>query len=314
MERTRVFLAACVAGYLSTCFCGSALAAQTASLYASFSLDHLGAHATIFLGFRISSIPPASQSPLTNVSVLLPGEMGLATSGLGLENCRLDTLEERGPWDCPADALMGRGTATAEIPIGGETISESAQIEVFSAPVREGRLALWVFADGHTPVDAEPVFPAAVVSAPPPYGEAVDATIPLIPTLPGSPNVAVTRFNMALGSTARGLDHFSYYKSVRGRRVAYAPEGLLLPPVCPHGGFPFEAQFVFQDETTAIARTTVPCPRANHLAPRTRPPTPRARHEPARVTQARWEPQRSRARQRSRRPQSRQVASSHRGA
>ena len=201
--------------------------------------------------------------------------MGFATSGLGLENCRLHTLEERGAYGCPADALMGRGIATAEIPIAGETIAESAQIEVFSAPVREGLLALWVSANAHTPVSAEPVFPAAVDFAPPPYGEAIDASIPLIPTLPGAPDVAVNRFHMALGATARGPDHFVYYKSVRGRRVAYAPKGLLLPPVCPHGGFPFEAQFVFQDETKATARTTVPCPRADHRAPRhSHPRTP----------------------------------------
>jgi hypothetical protein len=268
LRLTRVFLAACVAAWLSACLCGSAWAAQAASLYASFSSEHLGAHATIFLGFRISSVPPASQSPLTNLSVLLPAEMGLATSGLGLENCRLNTLEERSSYGCPADALMGRGTATAEIPIGGETISESAQISVFSAPVREGLLALWVFADAHTPVSAEPVFPAAVATASPPYGETIDATIPLIPTLPGAPDVAVTRFQMALGATARGPDHFVYYKSVRGRRVAYSPKGLLLPPVCPHGGFPFEAQFLFQDGTNATARTTVPCPHASPLAPR----------------------------------------------
>ena len=237
------------------------MAAQAARLYASFSPEHLGAPATIFLGFRISSIPPTSQSALTNVSVWLPGEMGFATSGLGLENCRLNLLEARGMFGCPVNALMGRGIATAEIPFGGEIISESARIEVFSAPVREGRLALWVFADAHTPVGAEPIFPAAVVSAPPPYGEAIDAAIPLIPTLPGAPDVAVTRFHMALGTTARGPDHFVYYKSVRGRRVAYAPRGLILPPACPHGGFPFEAQFTFQDDTVATARTTVPCPR-----------------------------------------------------
>jgi len=116
-------------------------------------------------------------------------------------------------------------------------------------------------------VNAEPVFPAAVISAPAPYGETIVATIPLIPTLPGAPDVAVTRFQMALGTTSRGPDHFVYYKSVRGRLVAYAPKGLLLPPVCPHGGFPFEAQFVFQDASTATARTTVPCPRASHVAP-----------------------------------------------
>src|ERR1700733_4604469 len=120
------------------CFCGSALAAQTASLYASLSPERLGAHTTIFLGFRISSVPPASQSPLTNVSVRLPGEMGLATSGLGIENCRLNMLEARGTFGCPVDALMGRGIATAETPIGGEIISESAQIEVFPLLCEKG--------------------------------------------------------------------------------------------------------------------------------------------------------------------------------
>jgi hypothetical protein len=240
------------------------MAAQAARLDASFSPERLGAPATIFLGFRISNIPPAGQSPLTNVSVRLPDELGLATSGLGLENCRLNLLEAHGTLGCPVDALMGRGIATAEIPFGAEMITESAPIEVFSAPVREGHLALWIFADAHIPVSAEPIFPAAVASAPSPYGEAIDATIPLIPTLPGAPDVAVTRLHMALGTTARGPDHFVYYKSVRGRRVSYAPKGLILPPVCPRGGFPFEAQFTFQDGTVETASTTVPCPRQTH--------------------------------------------------
>jgi len=235
---------------------------QTASLEVSFSPERLGAPTTIFFGFRISSIPPASQMPLTNVSVLLPSEMGLATSGLGLENCLVSKLEENGPEGCPANALMGRGTATAEIPIGGETVAESAQIEIFSAPVQNGRLALLVYASAGSPVSAQLVFSATVVPAPPPYGEGIDTSVPLVPSLPGTPDVAVTRFHMALGTTDRGAGRFVYYRRVRGVRVAYSPSGLLLPPSCPRGGFPFEAQFVFQDQTAATARTTVPCPRA----------------------------------------------------
>jgi hypothetical protein len=266
LRLTRVLLAACVAAFFSMCLCEAALGAQSASLEVSFSPERLGAPTTILFGFRISSVPPASQSPLTNMSVMLPSEMGFATSGLGLENCVLYSLEEGGALGCPANSLMGRGVATAEIPIGGEEIAESAQIEVFSAPVREGRLSLWVFADAHSPVNAEPVFPAAVVPAPAPYGETIDATLPLVPTLPGAPDVAVTRFHMALGSTASGPDRFLYYTWVHRHRVAYAPKGLLLPPVCPRGGFPFQAQFVFQDQTEATARTTVPCPpRAGRL-------------------------------------------------
>jgi len=264
---TRVLLTAFVAVVLSTCLCAGALAVQRARLLVSFHPERLGAPTTIFFGFRISSIPPASQMPLTNVSVLLPSEVGFATSGLGLENCLFSRLEEWGPRGCPVDALMGRGTATAEIPIQGEMLAESAQVEVFSAPVRDGRLALWVYAHARSPVSAELVFPATVVPARPPYGEAIDTRVPLVPSVPGAPDVAVTRFQMALGSTGSGPGRFVYYRSVRGRRVAYTPNGLLLPPSCPHGGFPFGAQFTFEDQSTATAHTTVPCPRPHRLRP-----------------------------------------------
>lgn len=240
------------------------MAVQAARLAVSFHPERLGAPTTIFFGFRISSIPPASQMPLTNLSVLLPSELGFATSGLGLENCFLSRLEEWGPGGCPVDALMGRGTATAEIPLEGEMLAESAQIEVFSAPVRNGHLALWVYANARSPVSAELVFPATVVPAAPPYGEAIDTRVPLVPSVPGAPDVAVTRFQMALGTTGSGLDRFAYYRTVRGRRVAYTPNGLLLPPSCPHGGFPFEARFTFEDQSTATARTRVPCPSRTH--------------------------------------------------
>jgi hypothetical protein len=253
-------LAFSVAVLLAICPCAGAAATQIASLQAAFSPERLGTPATVFVGFRISSIPAGNPMPLTNVSLLLPSEMGLATSGLGLENCILSRLEERGAEGCPADSLMGRGTATAEIPIGGVAIVESAQIEVFSARVQNGRLALMVYANALSPVSAQIVFPATVIPAFGPYGEGIDTNVPLVPSVPGAPDVAVTRFQMTLGTSVAGSDRFAYYRSVRGRRVAYSPRGLILPPTCPHGGFPFEAQFTFQDDTVATARTSVPCP------------------------------------------------------
>ncbi len=191
--------------------------------------------------------------------------MGIATSGLGLENCLVSRLEALGAKGCPADSLMGRGTATAEIPIGGEVIAESARVELFSAPVQSGRLALLVYASAESPVFAQLVFPALVVPAAAPYSEGIETSVPLVPSLPGAPDVAVTRFQMALGSTSRGPGHFAYYRRVHGRRAPYAPSGLRLPPRCPKGGIPFEARFAFEDKTTAAAHTTVACPRGAHL-------------------------------------------------
>jgi hypothetical protein len=266
------FLAASIAVLLAICRYDDALA-ETARLEASFSPEHLGAPTTIFWGFRLSGSSSSSLVPLTDVNVLLPSEMGLATSGLGLENCRPSRLEEQGPDGCPSNSRMGRGSATAAIPIGGETVVESAQIDVFSAPVSDGHLTLLVYANAQEPVSAQLVFPATVVPAPPPYGEGVDTVVPLVPSLPEGPDVAVNTFHMALGTTTRGPDHFVYYRLVRGRRVSYSPAGLILPPTCPRGGFPFEAHFVFQDHTAATARTTVPCPRET--------PRGRRRHRPA---------------------------------
>jgi hypothetical protein len=254
-------LAASLVLLLATCCCARAGATQVARLRASFSPEHLGSAATISLGFQISSIPVGDSLPLTNVSVFLPSEMGIATSDLGLENCELARLEAMGAAGCPAASRMGLGTATAEIPIEGDVTVESARVEVFSARVRDGRLALMVYANAESPVLAQLVFPATVIPAQPPYSEGIDTNVPLVPTLPGAPDVAVTRFQMTLGSEATGPDHFVYYHWVHGHRVPYSPRGLILPPACPRGGFPFKALFTFQDNSVASARTSVPCPR-----------------------------------------------------
>jgi hypothetical protein len=265
----RLLLAVGTATVTSALFSASSIALQRASLAASFHPENLGAPTTVSLAFEISSIPPAGQTPLRSVSVQLPSEMGIATSGLGLENCLVSRLEALGPKGCPANALMGRGTATAEIPIGGEVIAESARIELFSAPVQAGRLALLVYASAESPVFAQLVFPAMIVPAAPPYSEGIETSVPLVPSLPGAPDVAVTRFQMTLGTTSRGLGHFAYYRLMHGRRASYAPSGLRLPSTCPKGGFPFEAHFAFEDRTTADAHTAIGCPRKAHPGDRT---------------------------------------------
>jgi hypothetical protein len=269
MRRARLLLATALATLVSGCLCAGAGASQSVSLTASFDPNRLGASTTILLGFRIASDSPLDQLPLIDVSLQLPREIGIATSELGLENCVVAKLEALGPKGCPVNSLMGRGIATAEIPIAGELIGESAEVELFSAPVRQDRLALLVYVNAESPVFAQLVFPATIIPARTPFGEIIDTSVPLVPSVPGAPDVAVTRFRMALGSTKSGDGRFRYRRRSHGRLVYYAPRGLLLPPVCPRGGFPFQAHFVFADQSTATARTSVPCP------PRTRGGQPR---------------------------------------
>jgi hypothetical protein len=276
MRPLRLLLVASATGLMLSALAPSALAAQIARLNVSLNPERLGQPTTIAFSFRVSSTS-GSPSALTNAGVLLPAEMGIATSGLGLENCTPFKLEEDGPEGCPSNSRMGRGTATAQVPVGGETVSESAQVELFSAPVVDGHLAVLVFADARSPVSAQLVFPATVLPAATPFGENINTNVPLVPSLPGGPDVAVTRIHATLG-TAPGPGRFVYHKLVHGKRVSYSPRGLILPPSCPRGGFAFKAELSFQDQTSATAQATVPCPHRTrpaqnhgHASPAARP-------------------------------------------
>jgi hypothetical protein len=230
-------------------------ATESVRLQATLTPERLGQSTTIGFDFQVTSPDGKVPPPMTAASVLYPGNLGIALSGLGLATCSALRLKALGGQGCPPDSVMGYGTALAEIPIGPEILHETAQITIYRTTTHDGHLALLIYATGQSPVDAQIVFPGLLLLAPPPFGGQVDATIPLVPSLPEAPNVSVVRFNSTLGP-----QHITYYEHIHGRTVAYHPKGLLLPNTCPPGGFPFAAELSFEDGSHASARTTVPCP------------------------------------------------------
>ena len=191
-----------------------------------------------------------------------PGNLGIALSELGLATCSPNTLETSGPEGCPANSLMGYGTAIAEIPIGPDIEDETANITLIRGPTQQGHLALLFYANALSPISAELVFPGLLLPAPAPFGGRINIDIPLVPTVPEAPDVAVIKLAATLGP-----EHLTYYEHRHGHNIPYNPKGILLPNTCPHGGFPFTTTVSFLDATHASARTTVPCPkhsRPNH--------------------------------------------------
>jgi hypothetical protein len=233
----------------------AASATQTARLSATLSPEHLGAGTTIGFGLTIATTTGRVPSPLTRIDLLYPANLGIATSGLGLATCTADTLEVFGPEGCPSQSQMGYGSALIEVPFGPEILHETATSKVFMAHLHQGHLGLIFYAQADVPVSAEIVFPGLVLPAPQPYGGELSTTIPLVPTLPEAPDAAVVKL-----STTLGPEHLIYYERVHGKSIAYHPRGIVLPRICPHGGFQFAAHFTFEDRTHASARTTVPCP------------------------------------------------------
>jgi hypothetical protein len=91
-------------------------AAQTVRLTAGFSPERLGAGTTVSLGFQIAARGGEIPSPLTEVAVLYPAELGIGTSSLGLEACSPSQLQAEGLAGCPSNSLMGYGSALIEVP------------------------------------------------------------------------------------------------------------------------------------------------------------------------------------------------------
>jgi hypothetical protein len=266
MSRTLLFTAvllicACFpvsAGAASQAPAGEAQAreARTVRLTAAFSPKRLGKGTTIHFGLRIATPTGHAPSPVTGLQLLLPAGLGIASSDLGLESCTPWKLEYEGLAGCPPNSLMGRGSATAEVPFGSAFVTEQAPITLFSGPLKDGHPQLLFFASGEFPVLANIIFAALVLPAKAPFGGLLNTTPPLVPSVPEGPDVALVRLVTTIGPSG-----ITYHERVKGRTVSFHPRGILLPKICPRGGFAFAVRLSFQDATHASAGIAVPCPR-----------------------------------------------------
>jgi hypothetical protein len=230
-------------------------APPSATLTAGFTPENLGKRTTLSFGFRITGAAGAVPPALTEIDLSYPHKLGIALSGLGLATCTAAALEASGLSGCQADSIMGFGDATAEISLGSDVVAETVPITILRAPDEEHHIALLLDAVGTTPLNTTAVFPGALLPAPLPYGGTVSIKAPLIPSLPGAPDVAIVALHATLGPAG-----VTYYEHVAGETLGYQPPGLLLPPSCPKGGFPFAVQFSFLGGAHASAQTVDPCP------------------------------------------------------
>jgi hypothetical protein len=224
-------------------------------LTAAFLPERLGAATTIRIAFRITPSPGRAPLPVTEVKLLYPAELGIGTSGLGLEACLPADLEAHGPAGCPANSLMGHGSALVEVPFGPRRVFERAPITIFSQPVQNGHIGLLFAATGDFPVIANLAFGAFVLPAHSRFGGMIDTKLPLVPSVPDGPNVALVALRTTIGPAG-----ILYSERVGDKLVRFHPSGFLLPGKCPRGGFPFAVRLTFLDGSVAAAGTSVRCP------------------------------------------------------
>ncbi len=241
-------------------------AAQTAQLQTSFSPDRLGVSTTITFGFTIAGREGQVPSPMRSVDLHLPAGIGLASNTLGLAVCEPEALYKFGPRGCPVNSHVGYGSALAEIPYGPETVDESASIYAYRGETEGEHVTVLFFAEAFQPVFATLVFPGELVEDSGPFSTSIDTEVPLIPGVPGGPNVSLVRLQSTFGP-----HDLIYQHEVDGRIVNFHPRGVTVPSTCPRGGFPFAADFTFEDGSKLTAHSTAPCPPRARRAARRRP-------------------------------------------
>jgi hypothetical protein len=235
---------------------GTASAAQQVKLEVHLSPERLGKGTTIEFSIQISAPGELVPSPLSELDFRYPAKVGLLQSGLGRANCTAAALESLGKGGCPANALMGFGSALLEIQVGREVVHEAGAMSIWMGPIAGEELQLLFYASAATPASEQLVFGGLLEEAGLPFGGSLDTHIPPIPWNPEAPPASIADFTARIGPR-----DVTYYRRAGAREIPYKPEGLRLPHSCPRGGFPFAGSFTFMDGTTATARTSVPCPR-----------------------------------------------------
>jgi len=232
-----------------------AMASATAVLHTSFSPNRLGASTTIGFGFDIAGPNGTVPPPLRSVSLKLPPGINYLTTTLGLAICQPAALLERGLAGCPPNSRLGFGSAFVEVPFGETSGHEIPDIQAVMGPPHSGNIVVLFYADGREPVYAQLVFAGELIAGSQTLGGSLNAAIPLVPSVPAGPPVSIVRVRTTIGPA-----HLTYYERRHGRTISFHPRGVSLPSRCPRGGFPFSAGFSFEDGTSTVANSTVPCP------------------------------------------------------
>jgi len=228
---------------------GAGPVAERARLDVGLRPDRAGKGSEIRFAFQIAAAGGALPAALTKLDVQLPKGTGIDTAGIA--TCKRGRVLHRGVSACSKDAVVGGGSVLVRVPLGEVTRRERAKLTVFHGTSLHGRDSLLFFAVGKVPIATRLAFSGVIV--PSAHGPLIEASIPLIPTLPEQPDAAIVGLTSKIGTLGRSYERMSH-----GRRVPFTPGGVTLPRRC-RRVLRFRASFTFVDGGTASAGATARC-------------------------------------------------------
>jgi hypothetical protein len=221
---------------------------------AGFTPDRLGVPSNVFGSATIHSTNLPVPSPIMHVNVYGPAGVTLNLQGTGV--CTAEILENVGPPGCPADSKAGFGGGEGAYEIAKEIVNEKFTLDFFLGDNQPGHTVLLIYLNGSSPVSIQLVFTAPVINSPKPYGLGFSLNVPIIKVLPEASDASAISSFLTLGAK-----NVAYYKAVHGKRKLFHVKGIITPKTCPRGGWPVASQFSFQDGSTVLSTSKIPCPK-----------------------------------------------------
>jgi hypothetical protein len=214
-----------------------------AAINPSFSPDRLGAKAAFTFKVHFTGGEFGVPSPVRKAVVHFPP--GLKMYVPKIRECTRARLQARGAEGCPPRSQIGIGQALGDVHVGSLVEGEEAAVSAYLGPPLNGNPTIEILAQGYSPLDVRVVITGTVILDRPPYGEELVMSIPAIPTIPFEPNASTVTFSLTVGAK---------------RFRKHDPNAVTLPSNCPVGGFPFGAEFTYEDGSTSSTTSKVPCP------------------------------------------------------
>ncbi len=137
----------------------------------------------------------------------MPAGIDFATSGLGIATCRpaqrdlLDVLARGHDLrPCPANAVLGRGKATAAIYYSDvQTVAASGSITLYNGPPVNDRPGVVAYVLTQHPIRSQLVYAGGLFNAPRPFGIGLRLTLPALPNSPFGAPISAARLTSDLG-------------------------------------------------------------------------------------------------------------------
>ncbi|HET6505601.1 MAG TPA: hypothetical protein VFG42_02315 [Baekduia sp.] len=217
-----------------------------------------GATTSLTFRLRVSSELP----PVTEFRVLTPSGMDLSTTGLGVATCVrplsevLDVMHTLYHRPCPANSLMGTGSATAQLRFDPEDMySGAARIALYAGESVGDKPGLLVIADTFRPMRTQFSYQGYLYVPPRGFGLGMAIKVTPIPKPPFGAPVALSSFRLVVGRAS-----LRYTRVRHGRRETYRPRAIPVPRTCSRHGLGFRAIVRFAGGLRLVQDARAACP------------------------------------------------------